>query len=125
MRARMDTGDALYCVYVGDNDKTIWAVGNKGARWVSHDRGRNWQSRTFGGAAWANWLNAICFDRECRNGWIAGTHGILLETCDGGTTWHEYQVEGEPELVDVRPSDDGRWWALDGRGGLYVGQPRD
>lgn len=53
-------------------------------------------------------------------GWVAGKHGTILRTTDGGATW-EAQLGGDPEAKAMRVRvlhfvDERRGWAIQGEG---------
>jgi len=57
------------------------------------------------------WLHAVYFLDQNR-GWVAGSNGTLLETSDGGDSWHRVPLLVKDTLRDVYFADDMRGWLL-------------
>jgi len=57
------------------------------------------------------WLRAVYFLDQNR-GWVAGSYGTLLQTSDGGTTWHKVPFVNKDALIDVYFSNEQVGWLL-------------
>ncbi|MBR2695153.1 MAG: hypothetical protein IKE69_13185 [Thermoguttaceae bacterium] len=90
----------------------IWAVGDRGAVWMSSDNGEKWFLVRV--PTTAN-LKAVSFS-DANHGLIVGgnlipgtksSQGIILRTEDGGRNWSVVETIGIPFLYDVAYSEDG------------------
>lgn len=43
---------------------------------------------------------------------VVGTHGVIVTSADGGSTWHRHELAGWPSLIDVARCPDGSLVAL-------------
>lgn len=57
------------------------------------------------------WLRSIRFVNE-QKGWISGSNGTLMETSDGGDTWHSLKNVTQENIRDVFFRDENNGWLL-------------
>ncbi len=97
-----------------------WAVGSSWTILHTSDAGRSWQSQVLRSDQlpirapeakpfpWPRYLSVYPYEDvltsvsfiDCRQGWIAGDHGAILHTEDGGETWLA-QVSGTRERLNA------------------------
>ena len=90
----------------------IWAVGDRGAVWMSSDNGEKWFLVRV--PTTAN-LKAVSFSDDDHGLIVGGTlipgtknsQGVILRTEDGGHNWSIVDTTGVPFLYDVAYSEDG------------------
>jgi len=66
-----------------------------------------WQNPTPCG----NWMEATCFV-DSLNGWVAGIHGTILRTRDGGQTWRGQTTYTKKGLFGIHFCDLANGWAV-------------
>ena len=93
-----------------------WAAGAGGVLHTT-DAGLNWRE-VDGEESGARHVNArVLWFTSARNGWIAGQHGTLLRTRDGGETWSSVPFPSS-SAGDARPYFFGGTWTDAARGWL-------
>lgn len=82
----------------------IVAVGDRGVVLLSDDEGRSWRQPAM--VPVNATLNAVSFV-DGRNGWAVGHWGVILNTTDGGETWHRQRLDTSEDrpLFSVHFSD--------------------
>jgi hypothetical protein len=74
------------------NERTGWLVSRKNI-WRTRDFGREWRKlKRVPGAL------RVYFRDELR-GWVVGENKSVLETADGGLTWHAVEAAGKPKAA--------------------------
>jgi len=84
-----DSRQALFAV--GFGARRLVAVGEKGLRRVSNDRGATWESPQQGFPKVFAFMRDADFGDE-RTGWIVGGDSLVLRTSDGGLTWESISI---------------------------------
>ncbi len=84
-----DSRQALFAV--GFGAQRLVAVGEKGLRRVSSDRGATWETPQQGFPKVFAFMRDADFGTEQR-GWIVGGDSLVLRTSDGGLTWEPISI---------------------------------
>lgn len=95
--------------------KTVLAVGERGAILRSADSGMTWTSVVSPTRAT---LTAISFSDDS-HGWIVGHDGVILATADGGTTWTQQFDNPELSFLDVLALDARHAWVSGAFGAFF------
>ncbi len=91
-----DSRQALFAV--GFGAQRLVAVGEKGLRRVSSDRGATWETPQQGFPKVFAFMRDADFGNEQR-GWIVGGDSLVLRTSDGGLTWESISIGSGDEAA--------------------------
>ena len=106
------------------NERTGWAVGDRGVIMHTRNGGADWQLQH---SSFSCRWRSVCFV-DPQRGWIVGgwtkpyTHrsvGVVLKTTDGGRHWVRTRAHVLPTLVHVQFADQNRGWACGNASSLY------
>lgn len=118
------------------DEQTGWAVGSSWTILHTSDAGRSWQSQVLRSDQlpirtpepkpfpWPMYLSIYPYEDvltsvsfiDCRQGWIAGDHGAILHSEDGGTTWAAQPSGTTNRLNAVQFASAQYGWAVGDRG---------
>ena len=63
-------------------------------------------------------LNTVFFVDDS-HGWVAGDHGLILYTTDGGNEWTSGNIGNDVAIFDLHFLDENKGWAATDSGGIY------
>ncbi|MFN2511760.1 MAG: WD40/YVTN/BNR-like repeat-containing protein [Pyrinomonadaceae bacterium] len=118
---RVDIGgadvDARLVRAVFSSSGRVWAFGEHGAIFTSVDSGANWTRLR---APTRHLLLGGTFIDDYR-GWLVGAGATILQTSDGGETWHLSSLPGAKGVRFTATSfvDNRRGWAVGSGGNVY------
>jgi photosystem II stability/assembly factor-like uncharacterized protein len=85
-----DSRQAFFAVGIGTGG--LVAVGEKGLRRVSRDRGATWARPEGGFPPVVSFMRDLVFGSADR-GWIVGANSMVLRTSDGGLSWEQVPLQ--------------------------------
>jgi photosystem II stability/assembly factor-like uncharacterized protein len=97
-----------------ESEQRFAVVGENGACLISDDAGGHWQSLNVTGDR----LRAICFTGQGK-GFLAGDHGLMMKTIDGGMTWSNHSLNRQENITEIVFVSTDHGWIL-GSDGLIM-----
>ncbi len=97
----------LYSVAFAPDGSSGWAVGDGGAIFHTGDSGATWTLQKSGGSTALLKIAVIDSQKAC----VAGEHGLILCTVDGGANWVATKFE-DLVFFDIAFTDPNHGWAV-------------
>jgi photosystem II stability/assembly factor-like uncharacterized protein len=99
-------------------DGSGWAFGEAGALYTTRDHGVTWARQRLPTRHLL--LGGVFLDSE--RGWLVGANATILQTADGGQTWHACAVldEARVRFTAVTFVDARRGWAVGAEGRIFA-----